>query len=235
MKALAAAIERASSQISLAALEQMYRDPFWQERFGTRGRKFAEEDGGHHLAHLVQALLAEDSALLGHYAQWLQSVLTSRGMSTRHLAENFERLSAGIESQKFPDGDEAIRYLAVAVSALEYPSGLGRELQQAAGRTLDRVTALLGAEEDPGGRIQAVLHLSYLADSLALGRPELFLNHRTWMQPFLERHGMKPGRLAQLLAAIGEALRSDETLSSGLKAAALRTLEADSSPPVTPS
>src|SRR5436305_13118195 len=93
MTRLADAIELRASALAERALAAMYRNPFWDERFGERGRRFAREDNLHHLAYLVQALRAESPDLLTGYARWLQRVLTTRGMCSRHVGENFARLS----------------------------------------------------------------------------------------------------------------------------------------------
>jgi hypothetical protein len=56
------------------ALRAMYLNPFWEERFGARGRQFARADNAFHVSYLVQALRAGSPELLAHYASWLQLV-----------------------------------------------------------------------------------------------------------------------------------------------------------------
>ena len=237
MKELARRIEAAAGPLAATTFEAMYRNPFWNERFGERGRKFAAQDGLHHISYLVQALLAEDAAILENYARWLQSVLTSRGICTRHLAENFQRLSAAIARENFPRGEEAVRYLALAEAALEYASGSPRELQRASTRIAQRAAASMYErhpewEQKYGapGRDRCVedglYHLSYLADSLALGRPDSFSSYCPWMASFLERLGMSRHHLEEMLAAIGDGLKTDAALSAELTASAIATLEA---------
>ena len=74
--------------LSQRVLDHMYENPFWMERYGERGRRFANEDSLHHINYLDQALAGGDAAVFTRYAQWLRTVLVSRGMCSEHLAEN---------------------------------------------------------------------------------------------------------------------------------------------------
>ena len=56
MKDLARRIQDASTRLTVSVVADMYRNPFWDERFGARGRTRAVEDGGHHLSYLAEAL-----------------------------------------------------------------------------------------------------------------------------------------------------------------------------------
>jgi hypothetical protein len=58
------------------ALQAMYTNPFWEERFGERGRQFARADNHHHLSYLALALRVGSPEPLARYARWLQEVLT---------------------------------------------------------------------------------------------------------------------------------------------------------------
>ena len=69
-------------------------------------------------------------------------------------------------------------------------------------------------------------HLSVLADSLALGRPESFSSHCSWMAGFLERRGLPHDYLEEMLAVLGDGVATDEALSTELAAPCLATLEA---------
>ena len=50
--------------LSQRVLDRMYENPFWTERYGERGRRFANEDSLHHIGYLDQALAADDAAEL---------------------------------------------------------------------------------------------------------------------------------------------------------------------------
>src|ERR1043165_7247139 len=90
---LAARLEAHAEELVRESLEAMYRDPFWLERFGERGRKFAREDRMYPLKYLPAALSIGATQTLEDYARWLQRVLTTRGMCTLHIEENFARLA----------------------------------------------------------------------------------------------------------------------------------------------
>src|SRR4028118_1776652 len=99
------------------AFAGMYTNPFWDARFGERGRRHALEDQRHHLEHLVLALNVDHPELLTEYAKWLQVVLTSRGMCTRHLADNFILLGDLIDPLGGSGVHLARHYLDRAVAA----------------------------------------------------------------------------------------------------------------------
>ena len=171
--ALIVALKERRRELAARSIAEMYRDPFWTQRFGERGRKFADEDGLHHVDYLVRALEAGTSEVLTEYARWLQVVLTARGMCSEHLRENFERLARLVVEAGLPDAQLAARHLADAQQALQYPSGIGREVQETAAR--------LGSSLSGLGR-DAQLLLSYLADALNLEQPELFEKHVAWLR-----------------------------------------------------
>ena len=122
-----------SKQLGKRVLDEMYENPFWQERFGERGRRKAEEDSGYHVSYLVQALSASDPRIFTKYARWLQTVLVSRGMCTRHIVENFERLARAI-TDNIAEAEPALAILRAGHDALRYDAGPGRELQEIAPR-----------------------------------------------------------------------------------------------------
>jgi hypothetical protein len=213
MKELADALEIRAGEFSERAMAEMYEDPFWDARFGERGRRFSGEDGRYHVRYLVEALRAGTPETLTQYARWLQSVLTTRGMCSRHLAENFERL-ARIIRDSVEGAELAVAYLRAAEEALLYPGGPAREVQDASGA----VAALVAQKEPessparegrPGGAGQADdprTVLSYLADAMALGRPEIFVDHLAWLASFLAQRGAQRDRLTRTLSAMEEAL-----------------------------
>jgi hypothetical protein len=226
--ALANAIEARASRLADRAHDAMYRDSFWEERFGERGRRFSQEDNGHHVSYLLQALRADAPDLLTGYARWLQGLLTTRGMCSRHIAENFGRLADAIRAEGVEDAGPAFTLLEAASAALIYDDGPARAVQvaaesiveQAAGAVVQRHpgwTAELADPEgndagDEGNDSPAVIRndlrylLSYLADALANDRPDLFVQHIGWSDGFLARHGRPAGYLRASLIALDEAL-----------------------------
>ena len=155
------------------------------------------------------------------------------------LAQNIQETSARLSStakESFPRGGVALEYLALAEAALEYTAGPPQELQRASGRLARRSAALIYERHPeweqkwgPSGREKCVddglYHLSFLADALALGRPESFASYCAWMADFLERRGMSRGHLEEMIAAISDGLGADEAVSGELKTSATKTLQ----------
>ena len=181
------------------AVREMYGDPFWLDRFGQRGRTFAEEDGRFHLTYLIEALRTTNPESLVTYATWLRSVLTSRGMCTRHLAENFHRLRAAIGAEGIPLADVASEYLERAEAALSYDAGDARAIQEATPAIAAGVGDSLGtAHASP----DATVLLSYVADAIAFERLDLLAAHVRWSEGFFDRIGRGHGYLRARLDAM---------------------------------
>ncbi|EYF06824.1 hypothetical protein [Chondromyces apiculatus] len=209
---LADRIEGRAAQLAEEALAEMYRDPFWEARYGERGRRFSHEDGHYHVRYLVEALRSGTPETLCAYARWLQTLLTSRGMCTAHLVENFERIGAKVGSAV--EGSEAaVAYLKAAVEALRYPEGAAREVQDAAEAMEAQVRAQVKAQEGaaderqaPEGIAGAGTLLSYLIDAIARDRPELFGDHLLFAADYLGARGAPPALLEGRLDAIEASL-----------------------------
>ncbi|MCY1053996.1 hypothetical protein [Nannocystis sp. SCPEA4] len=201
-------LEAASARLTERVLAEMYVDPFWRERFGQRADKHGRQDGRFHVQYLQQALATGEPAVLENYARWLQQVLTARGMCTRHLAENFERLAAAIAEEPWPDRQAAVDLLRAATAALTYEDGLARAVQRRADAVVRAAAATL-AEDDASvvGELDALV--SYCADALALASPQVLANHVAWLAGFHERRGMARERLVARLAAVRVALEQE--------------------------
>lgn len=76
------------------------------DRFGEKGFIHTEKDNHHHLDHLETAFSMEDEAIFLDYTKWLETVLTSRGVETGLIIDNFDRLIA-ILPGKVSDTEEA--------------------------------------------------------------------------------------------------------------------------------
>lgn len=164
MSALAARVEAARPTLVAEVVRASYLDPFWEARFGARGRSRTEEDIGYHVSYLVEALASADAEVFARYASWLRTVLVSRGMCTRHLGESFERLARAIEAHVVDHAD-AIAILDRGRGALAYDSGLSGEL--------DRLAPEIAARSELDVRADVLVVASYVADTLAEGRDTL--------------------------------------------------------------
>jgi len=154
--------------LSQRVLDRLYENPFWMERYGERGRRFANEDSLHHINYLDQALAAGDAAVFERYARWLRSVLVSRGMCTEHLAENFRLLADTIADEGLPDAERASDILLSGDSALKYDSGPAARLEEVKPQLL----AAVRAAQDGSAPIReddCRYLVSYLIDATATG------------------------------------------------------------------
>lgn len=199
------------------ALIAMYTNPFWQERFGERGREFARKDNYHHLEYLIIALRAESPEPLTRHACWLQNVLTTRGMCTHHLVQNFACLAEAVENGGLQGAHAAHTYLKAAQEALVYPDDPAHAVQSVATDMVRRAAGIIAADHperldrsDESGRAGWVddlaYHVSYLADALALGRTDLFVQYVVLTAGVLQRRASPTEQLAEALAAIDRAL-----------------------------
>ena len=216
---LAAQLDAAADRLTRKVLAAMYTDPFWHERFGERADRHGQKDGRFHIDYLIQALHAGDPTILENYARWLQPVLTSRGMSTRHLADNFALLAGAIRDEAWRDGDAAIRLLDGARAALEYPHAPARDIQRAApalaavaadvlaARSADRTPwrAVTGEASRARCVDELVTLALYVADAIALADPAVFTRHAVWLAGFLDRHQVPRGYLIDCLEALAAA------------------------------
>lgn len=168
-------------RLTAAVLVEMYKDPFWELRFGARGRHHSQKDGDYHVQYLLQALAADDARVFESYARWLREVLVSRGMCSQHLAENFTRLADAIDAEPWDERAKASAILRRGATALRYTDGDAAQL-----------------EDLPG------IYASYLRDAVAFNAPERFAAYCKVMPPpagaiaALRRDGMPATAIACL-------------------------------------
>lgn len=200
LAALADRVAREGPSAAERSVARMYEeDPFWWERFGERGRRFADEDGQYHVTYLVEALRQGSPLTLVEYARWLRGVLTARGMCTLHLVENLGRLATVLVGRDATMGPAA-GFLRAAVAGLEYTDGPAGGLQGAADEVAEAVASELagteGGSDDAAWR-EARHLVSYVADALASGRGDLLAAHVRWLAGALRERpeGPDPARL----------------------------------------
>lgn len=172
------------------AMRRMYEDPFWDARFGERGRKFALPDGLYHLGYLDAALTADDAGVLVKYALWLRSVLIPRGVCSFHLSENLARIGEVLAERGLDPDGRSRRFLNQACESLRYAGGFD-EAQVA------REAALLF----PAGAHELRVLVAYASDALAANDPELFRRHLAWALPWYEQRGLDSAALLSALRA----------------------------------
>ncbi|MCA0989498.1 hypothetical protein [Guptibacillus algicola] len=102
-------------------VEGIYQDmPELLEKFGERGRTKCREDNYHHIKHLDSACKLESDEFFIDYALWLNNLLTTRGMQTKHVVDNFERLEKEIQqTNEFEYKEDYLRILSKGKEELE--------------------------------------------------------------------------------------------------------------------
>jgi hypothetical protein len=191
--ALASRVEALAERLASASLDYMPRDPFWEDRYGERGRRFANEDAAFHLRYLRDALEAGSQSVLDTYGRWLRDVLVTRGMCTRHLQEHFEHLAAALDREL---GDarpgEAMRR---AAAALRYEHADAAAVQDAA----PEIGARLGRSPDHHSGWDPLYLTHYIADAVARDDAATLRAHLAWVRS--RRSGVD-----EIVAAIGREL-----------------------------
>lgn len=214
METLSRQLQERAAQLASASVDWMYQDPFWEARYGAeRARRFGGEDAQFHVRYLVQALTEQRPAVLEGYAAWLRTLLVSRGMCTLHLDQNFAGLQAALATEGFGADSPAQAYVQAARDALRYTSGPPSTLQERAPELAHRAAEELRSEVPaamhPRLEGELLMHLSYLADALHLGRAELFARHLEWYQGFWPRREFGGLTFSRLLAALETTLEAN--------------------------
>lgn len=229
MSSLVERMKIEASDIASTVLREVYKNPFWQHRYGERGRKFVEEDAYFHLQYLEQAYVANDAQIMASYARWLRTLLTSRGMTTRHLAENFRFVGIQLSARFGEEAAPLLALLDTAKLALLYDEQPARELQEHSvsigEKTLEQLSFAHSAwavrpMEAPGigaSELCADL-LSYTADAVALSRPELYTTYVELLRALLESKGASAAELTELKKTLSSVVFSSR-LSPAAKSA----------------
>jgi hypothetical protein len=220
MSNLAQRLAQRAPTIAERSVERVHQNPFWFEKFGEpSARKFGHEDALFHVSYLVKALQLNSPTLFPDYARWLQTMLTTRGMATLHLEQTLQGLADSIKGEGLPEVELALAHIRAALTALIYPAGAARPVMLGrtalVNATLERLDEqkpdwVLGWGDE--GRTLASRELkvvlTYLADALALRRPELFEANLRWYAGFLKGRGISEETLGAALDGMTDALES---------------------------
>lgn len=185
-------LRAAKPRLTKRVVDEMYRDPFWMERYGDRGREQADTDGDYHLEYLTSSIESNDPMLFVTYGRWLRDLLVAHGMCSQHLAENFERLSDAIAQESWDGREQAISILLGGAEGLRYTTGDAAAIDEL--RPASR--AKLGDEAD---RL-----LSYLADAMVTKRRAPFDSYVAMLRRRMQIDSML-AQLAQLPGLPAEA------------------------------
>ncbi len=225
---------------------EMYRNPFWQARYGDRGKSRALEDAGLNLDNLAAVLRLGIVAELGYHYRWLRGVLVVRGMCSRHVQEAIEAMCLALTTALPADqADAGCAWLRTAEGTLVYDHPFAQALapveatvvagalQRLATRGDARPPAPPAIDSREGRDLR--YHLSYLTDALALDRPDLFTSYAAWVAGFLPTVGATVAGLRAGLQALDDALTAElpaeAPAARDLLAEGLRAVDRATAPP----
>lgn len=202
---VASALRAHAKTIAAKVTDETLDDPFWTERFGARGRENTEKDAAYHVEFFAQAIDAEDPEIARRYARWLRTLLTTRGMCTAHIDENFVRLERVVTEVVGSEAEAVRPYVAAAREALRH-EGVAGELEASAEAIAKAVANELGSAEKTASRdADTRLLLAFLADAIALDRPATFVDHVHYVRA-------RDPAVDHVVAAIGRAVAGSNDL-----------------------
>ncbi len=193
-------IEVASGSLNDAMFAEYYANPFWEARFGERGRRRTREDNLFHLKYFITALSAGDIAIFADYWKWLRPMLVLRGISTRHVREFIEVTERHLRPMIADFWPEVDPYFEAAYAAMAYEHPACQALNVRAEAIAAAVSRHL-LEARPatvwtGCRQDNQYLLSYLMDAAANQAPRLYRDYLTWIGGFLAGRGIDPSDLS---------------------------------------
>ncbi|MDQ2999373.1 MAG: hypothetical protein M3R61_20255 [Chloroflexota bacterium] len=214
---ICAAIEAVRDRLVDAVLANMYPNPFWDDRYGARGRALCQEDNHHHLNYLIAAIRTHSPDSMAAYYKWLQILLVSRGMCTYHIRQNMERMEDHLRAL-LPAAWPAIKpYHQAGYAGLAYAQPACQALAAHAAQIAEATTAQMYAtnpfwEQQFGPRGRALCrednlyHLAYLQDAVGVNAPDRFGSYLDWLTGFLGRRGLAADHLHADLQILADEL-----------------------------
>lgn len=210
---LATQLNERAADLASRVNDTLYRDPFWEARFGARGREFAQSDGVENIAYLARSVRYGSSAFLENHLLWLRTVLSTRGMCTMHIQVAFAVLRELLLDSGMEGIEQALDHLDAAVAALAYADGPPARIQKDAETLATSVAGNLLTQHPAFGdqlpapvqdtvRRDTLYILSYLSDSLALGRPDILRDHVSWLSSNVRVLGRPDGYIEELVRTL---------------------------------
>ena len=211
------AIERVRSLIVERLVDQMYMDPFWEERYGNLGKIHARQDVNYHLDNLVTAIRAEMLSSPVSYYHYLQNILVHRGISTRHIYQSLDLLKILLEEALPDEWIEIEPYLEAGYQGLAYENPACQALteieQQIAQAATNQLTppdeGFSSLNDWKQARFQEMLiHLSYLQDAVEKELPQIFEDHTRWSLSYYPTQSVASEIIRREWSLLQEEIRS---------------------------
>lgn len=213
-------IERARSEIIEGVLEEMYQNPFWDARYGERGRRLTRQDTNHHLNYLVSAVDLNNPPTLTSYFHWNQGLLPRHGMCTLHLRQTLDSLAHQL-ARWLPDAWPTIEPIFQASYQGLYYETAGCQALAQHQEAIARTAAARLAGLQPSAELSTftprqrasyqdyLYHLSYLADAVACDSPKIFTGYIAWLKTFFPTINLDPADLTEALRILALEIETD--------------------------
>jgi len=177
--------------------EILMANPFWEKRYGERGRKFILQDLHFNIDFLTAAVRLSSPASLSDYYRWQQEMLVARGLCTRHLRETQEETHSRL-MELLPDHSEFLQpFFDASEAGLTYAQPDCLLLDKLELQIAEAVTGRIYSDPQPDNFLKRQrctrdtrYYLSYLLDAVALDQPERFAEMMTWIADFLINLGI---------------------------------------------
>lgn len=193
-------IEQAREMIVERLVDEMYKNPFWEERYGKLGKAHARQDVNYHLDNLTVAIRVEMLSSPVNYYRYLRNILVHRGISTYHIRQTLDLLCSLLKGTLPDEWPEIEPYLKAGYEGLacEHPAclKLSNQREEIAQAVVQRLSAPPEEISTKTGWLQArfqeiLLHLSYLQDAVDKDSPEIFENHARWSSDYYPSKGVR--------------------------------------------
>jgi hypothetical protein len=202
---LSARVERVQVEVMESVIEEMYRNPFWQQRYGQRGEKQSNKDAAYNLKYLCSAIRMDTTSALEQYYRWLRGALVFRGMCTLHLAQTLDCTARHLTRLLPEDWPEIEPYHVAGCQGLTYQQPTAHALNAHADEIAETATARMFDPPHTGDPAHEtarraclrdnLYHLAYLADAFEVNKPELFREYLAWVTGFLAQFDVQASSL----------------------------------------
>ena len=210
---LCSALENIRRPLVQAVFADLYRNPFWEDRYGETGRLNIPHDLDQHLDYLLTALRLRSPEYLTEYFRWVRHAVILRGMCTHHLTQVLASLSVNLATLLSEEDFQALTpFLEAARHSLEYSHFACRALSPHVDLISRQTAQFAYPEEEQNARRElcrrdVLIYLSYLMDAVEKNNPEIFFGYLEWLKGFDRKYGIST---RELVLSLGEIHRQIE-------------------------
>lgn len=218
IESLCSALESIRRPLVQAIFADLYRNPFWEDRYGETGIAFISRDLDQHLDYLLTAVRLRSPEYLTEYFRWVRHIIILRGMCTRHLEQVLDSLTSHLNTLLSAEQFNAVSpFLEAAREAILYTNYACRTLASAVDPIAVKVAAQIYSDDEQLARRElcrrdVLLHLSYLMDAVEKANPEIFYGHVEWLKSYDRKYGISTRELVlsfseihrQIIQRLGE-------------------------------